>query len=58
MIFRPKQEKALVTSPLTIDNTVIGEVKHTKFLGILLGNILTSSAQKKQKECFIKQGFR
>ena len=57
MIFRPKQEKALVTSPLTIDNTVIGEVKHTKFLGILLGNII-SSAQKKQKECFIKQGFR
>ena len=63
MIFRPKQERALVTSPLTIDNTVIGEVEHTKFLGVYVDqhlawkHILTSSRRKKQKECFIKQGF-
>lgn len=49
MIFRPKQEKALVTSPLTIDNTVIGEVKHTKFLGILLGNILFRLHKKNKR---------
>ena len=36
MIFRPKQMKPLVTGPLKIDNAVIEEVEHIKFLGVYI----------------------
>ena len=36
VIFRPKQMKPLVTSALKIDNTVIQEVEHLKFLGVYI----------------------
>ena len=40
VIFRPKQKKPLVTSALKIDNTVIQEVEHLKFLGVYIDQFL------------------
>ena len=34
MTFRPKQKQPIVTGTLKIDNTVIEEVEHIKFLGV------------------------
>ena len=41
MIFHPRQKKANVNVPLSLENTVIKQVTETKFLGVLIDQRLS-----------------
>ena len=41
MIFHPRQKKVNVNVPLTLENAVIKQVSETKFLGVLIDQLLS-----------------